>query len=140
MNVNQDIIERSYVTDDFDLLLGDLLVEIETRNYLITRINHIDNIFERQKEGIDIIASFRKYKIVEFCNLNSCSELISSELLAGVFMPVRFTIYQTANVERTNIAFLDPAGFARLFQSDSLNQIAKRLSRDMHDVLDELDL
>ena len=140
MNVNQDIIERRYVTDDFDLMLGDLLVEIETRNYLITRINHIDNIFERQKEGIDIIASFRKYKIVEFCNLNSCSELISSELLAGVFMPVRFTIYQTANVERTNIAFLDPAGFARLFQSDSLNQIAKRLSRDMHDVLDELDL
>ena len=140
VNANQDIIKRSYATDDFDQLLGDLVTEIEARNYRITRINHIDNIFDRQEAGIEITARFRHYKIVEFCNLNSCSELISADLLSGVFMPVRYAVYQTEEEENvTHVAFLNPNAFARLFDSASLNQVAAELSKDMTDVLEEMD-
>ena len=139
VNANQDIIKRSYATDDFDQLLGDLVTEIEARNYRITRINHIDNIFDRQEAGIEITARFRHYKIVEFCNLNSCSELISADLLSGVFMPVRYAVYQTEEEENvTHVAFLNPNAFARLFDSASLNQVANELSKDMNDVLEEM--
>ena len=140
VNANQDIVKRSYATDDFDQFLGDLVTEIEARNYRITRINHIDNIFDRQEAGIEITARFQHYKIVEFCNLNSCSELISADLLSGVFMPVRYAVYQTEEEENvTHVAFLNPNAFARLFDSASLNQVADELSKDMNDVLEEMD-
>ena len=139
MNVNQDIVKRSYPTDHFDQFLEDFITEIQARNYRITRVNHIDNIFDREEAGIEITARFRRYKIIEFCNLNSCSELISGDLLSGVFMPVRFVGYQAEGEENVaHVAFLDPNGFARLFHSPSLSQVADELSRDMTDVLAEM--
>ena len=139
MNVNQDIVKRSYPTYHFDQFLEDFLTEIQARNYRITRVNHIDNIFDRQEAGIEITARFRHYKIIEFCNLNSCSELISGDLLSGVFMPVRFVVYQAEEEENVaHVAFLNPNAFARLFHSPSLSQVADELSRDMTDVLEEM--
>ena len=139
MNVNQDIVKRSYPTDHFDQFLEDFLTEIQARNYRITRVNHIDNIFDREEAGIGITARFRHYKIIEFCNLNSCSELISGDLLSGVFMPVRFVVYQAEGEENVaHVAFLNPNAFARLFHSPSLSQVADELSRDMMDVLEEM--
>ena len=139
MNVNQDIVKRSYPTDHFDQFLEDFITEIQARNYRITRVNHIDNIFDREEAGIEITARFRHYKIIEFCNLNSCSELISGDLLSGVFMPVRFVVYQAEGDENVaHVAFLDPNAFARLFHSPSLSQVADELSRDMTDVLEEM--
>ena len=139
MNVNQDIVKRSYPTDHFDQFLEDFITEIQARNYRITRVNHIDNIFDREEAGIEITARFRHYKIIEFCNLNSCSELISGDLLSGVFMPVRFVVYQAEGEENlAHVAFLNPNAFARLFHSPSLSQVADELSRDMTDVLEEM--
>ena len=139
MNANQDIVTRSYPTAHFDQFLEDFLTEIQARNYRITRVNHIDNIFDREEAGIEITARFRHYKIIEFCNLNSCSELISGDLLSGVFMPVRFVVYQAEGDENVaHVAFLDPNAFARLFHSPSLSQVADELSRDMTDVLEEM--
>ena len=139
MNVNQDIVKRSYPTDHFDQFLEDFITEIQARNYRITRVNHIDNIFDREEAGIEITARFRHYKIIEFCNLNSCSELISGNLLSGVFMPVRFVVYQAEGEENVaHVAFLNPNAFARLFHSPSLSQVADELSRDMTDVLEEM--
>ena len=139
MNVNQDIVKRSYPTDHFDQFLEDFITEIQARNYRITRVNHIDNIFDREEAGIEITARFRHYKIIEFCNLNSCSELISGDLLSGVFMPVRFVVYQAEEEENVaHVAFLNPNAFARLFHSPSLSQVADELSRDMTDVLEEM--
>ena len=139
MNVNQDIVKRSYPTDHFDQFLEDFITEIQARNYRITRVNHIDNIFDREEAGIEITARFRHYKIIEFCNLNSCSELISGDLLSGVFMPVRFVVYQAEGEENVaHVAFLNPNAFARLFHSPSLSQVADELSRDMTNVLEEM--
>ncbi|MCY4284082.1 MAG: DUF302 domain-containing protein [Thiotrichales bacterium] len=82
--------------------------------------------------------SFERYKIVEFCNLGSCAELISRELLAGVFMPLRFVVYRRAGAADASISFLRPSAFARRFDSLPLVGLAAALERDMTDVVDEL--
>ena len=139
MNVKQDIVDREYTDAGFDVLLDDLLTELKARNYRVTRINHIDNIYDRVEAGIDVAVEFKRYKIVEFCNLNSCSELISADLQAGVFMPVKFIVYQKLDDLASHVAFLKPTAFARLFESDELTRVAVQLENDMNHVLEELD-
>lgn len=138
MNLNQDIVDRQYQTENFDGLLEDLVTEIEALNYLVTRISHIDNIYDRREAGIDVTIGFKRYKIVEFCNLNNCSELISADLRAGVFMPVRFIVYQRVDETTVHIAFLKPTAFAALFNSKPLMQVATQIEEDMIDVLEEM--
>lgn len=138
MNLNQDIVDRQYQTENFDGLLEDLVTEIEALNYLVTRISHIDNIYDRREAGIDVTIGFKRYKIVEFCNLNNCSELISADLRAGVFMPVRFVVYQRVDETTVHIAFLKPTAFAALFNSKPLMQVATQIEEDMIDVLEEM--
>lgn len=138
MNANQDIVDRQYPSENFDRLLDDLVREIEAHNNRITIINHIDKIYDRLEEGIDVTIGFKRYKIVEFCNLNSCNELISAELRAGIFMPVCFVVYQKIEETTVHIAFLKPTAFARLFDSKPLMQVATQLEEEMVDVLEEM--
>lgn len=138
MDITRDIISAQYHAEDFDLLLDDLITEITAKNYRVTRINHIDNIYDRRAAGIDVTIGFKYYKIVEFCNLNSCSELISADLSSGVFMPVKFVIYQPGEEAIVTIAFLKPTAFAALYNSESLTRVAASLEQDMTDILNEM--
>lgn len=138
MNIGEDVVSREFPEVDFDALLGDLQAEIEAKNYRVTRVYDIDNIHDRLEQGIEATVGFQRYKIVEFCNLNSCSELISANLLSGVFMPVRFVVYKEKGHAGAHIAFLKPTAFARLFDSKPLTSVAYRLNKDMTDVLEEV--
>ena len=138
INVAKDIATRTFEPESFDSLLDDLVKEIEVRNYRVTRIYDIDNIFDQTEREIGYSIPFERYKIVELCNLGSCAQLISQEMLAGVFMPLRFIIYQEAGSELATIAFLRPSAFARQFDSPPLAATAALLEEDMTDVLDEL--
>ena len=75
---------------------------------------------------------------MEFCNLESCSQLISTDLTAGVFMPVKFAVYQAGNKEQVLISFLKPTAFASIFNSDGMKRIAEILEKDMYEILDEI--
>ena len=134
----RDIVVKRFEDVEFGELVDDLSREIKQRNYLITRVNNIDNIHDRKLLNAATDVSFQHYKIVEFCNLNSCAALISAEQLSGVFMPVRFIVYQAKNSQHINAAFLKPTAFARLFSSGPLHKIAQELEQDMTAVLDEL--
>ena len=138
MEVAQDIVKKNFTGIDFKDILNDLIKEIEMRNYMITRISNIDNILDRSNSDSGTEVKFRHYKIVEFCNLESCSQLISSDLLAGVFMPVRFIVYQRIEEDKIYIAFLKPTAFANLFNSKKIKDLAEILEQDMHDVLEEI--
>jgi len=138
IDTGEDIVTRTFETESFDELLDDLAKEIEVRNYRVTRIYDIDNIFEQPEREIGHAISFERYKIVEFCNLGSCAELISQELRAGVFMPLRFVVYRRAGAADASISFLRPSSFARGFDSLPLAALATELERDMIDVVDEL--
>ena len=81
---------------------------------------------------------FKLYKIVEFCNLESCSQLISTDLKAGVFMPVKFAVYQSDNQEQVFISFLKPTAFSSIFNSEGMTRIAETLEKDMYEILDEI--
>ena len=138
IDAGEDIVTRTFEYESFDELLDDLAKEIEVRNYRVTRIYDIDNIFEQPERGIDATITFERYKIVEFCNLGSCAELISQDLRAGVFMPVRFVVYRKAGASDVSISFLKPSAFARGFGSPRLVAMAAVLEGDMTEVLDEL--
>ena len=94
MNVSEDIVTRVFSGMNFEEILDYLIQEVKIRNYLITRVSNIDNIHDRLNLETNKNVGFKFYKIVEFCNLENCSQLISSNLLAGVFMPVKFIVYQ----------------------------------------------
>ena len=138
MDVSEDIVTRNYSGMKFDEVLEYLVQEVKDRNYLITRINNIDNIHERLNGDVAKNLKFKLYKIVEFCNLESCSQLISTELTAGVFMPVKFAVYQTDNKKQVFISFLKPTAFASIFNSDGMMKIAEILEKDMYEILDEI--
>ena len=138
MNIDGDIVTRSYDVSSFDVLLNDLIAEIEVRNYRVTRINHIDNVLEQPERGLSTRMNFKHYKIVEFCNLNSCAEMMSADMLAGVFMPVKFIVYQGAGEQKPRVSFLRPTRFAALFSSSAVMDIAAELEKDMNGVLDEI--
>jgi uncharacterized protein (DUF302 family) len=137
--IDEDVITRSYDVDNFDGLLSDLITEIETRNYRVTRINHIDNVLTQKERGLSTTMRFKHYKIVEFCNLNSCAEMMSADLLAGVFMPVKFIAYQGIDDAKPRVSFLKPTSFAALYSANGVMDIAVELEKDMNDVLEELD-
>ena len=137
MNIDQDIVKRQFNGIEFDELFDSLVKEIEIRNYLITKISNIDNVFNR--ENLDFKIGFKRYKIIEFCNLHRCAKLISANVLTGTFMPVRFVIY-LRDEDGLNIAFLKPTAFARLFNSTTVATVAQTMDADMKDVLDELNL
>ena len=138
INVGEDIVTKTFEPESFDSLLDDLTKEIEVHNYRITRIYDIDNIFEQTEREVAYTIPFDRYKIVEFCNLGSCVELISKELRAGVFMPLRFIVYREGGARFASISFLRPSAFARQFSSPPLSAVAAELERDMTDVLDEM--
>jgi len=138
MDVSKDIVTKQFSGIEFDEVLEYLIEEVKARNYLITRINNIDNIHERLNENTASEVRFKFYKIVEFCNLESCSQLISSNLLAGVFMPVKYIVYQPQNEENIFISFLKPTSFASIFYSKRLIGIAEILEKDMYEVLEEI--
>jgi len=59
-------------------------------------------------------------------------------MLAGVFMPLRFIVYQETGADVATIAFLKPSAFTRPFDSPPLAATAALLEADMTEVLDEL--
>jgi len=138
MDISEDIVTRKFSGMNFDEVLEYLIHEIKARNYLITRINNIDNIHERPNGDAVKNIKFKLYKIVEFCNLDSCSQLISTDLTAGVFMPVKFAVYQSDKQKQIFISFLKPTAFASIFNSESMMSIAERLEEDMYEILDEI--
>ena len=138
MNIDEDVISRPYDIDDFEDFLADLVAEIEVRNYRVTRINHIDNVLNQKERGLSTTMTFKHYKIVEFCNLNSCAQMMSADPLSGVFMPVKFIAYQGVNDAQAHLSFLRPTRFAALFGASGVMEIATRLEQDMNDVLAEI--
>ena len=138
MDVSEDIVTKIFSGMNFDEVLEYLIQEVKARNYLVTRINNIDNIHGRLNGNFAKKLKFKFYKIVEFCNLESCSQLISTDLTAGVFMPVKFAVYQAVNKEQVFISFLKPTAFASIFNSDEMMRIAEILEKEMYEILDEI--
>jgi len=64
--------------------------------------------------------------------------LISSNLLVGVFMPVKLVVYQLVGEDLIHISFLKPTAFARLFKSKDMTDVAIKLENDLHEVLEEI--
>ncbi len=138
MDVNSDIVTRSFDDDDFSDTLDIFIKEIQNKNYRVVKIVNVDNVKNRTNLVKDLKVGFDRYKIIEICNLFSCNEIISADLRAGVFMPQRFAMYQRLNDKKVYISYLKPTSFARLFGSGTMLEVAGRIERDIVAILDEL--
>ena len=137
MNLGKEILQyrsESLAPED---LLDDLLGELKLRNYSVSRVNSIDNVFQRENTPSGSL-NFSYYKIVEFCNLGSCSRIISANLLSGVFMPARFLVFQEEGKEGAFLAFLKPTAFAAIFKSSEMMKLAESMEKDMLEISEEL--
>ncbi|MCP4295551.1 MAG: DUF302 domain-containing protein [Proteobacteria bacterium] len=135
MNINLGLEKRIFKNVQFDDLLSDLIKEIELRNYLITRVSHIDNGWKRGTQNF----RFRKYKIIEFCNLESCSKMISLDFDMGFFLPSRFLVYQKLDSTNVIVSYQKTTVVAQLFDSPELLEYTTRLEEDIYHVLEEID-
>ena len=133
-----DIETREFKSRDFEDIIFDLTKELELKNYKITKISNIGKIKERTGMKKDLTVTFQYYKIVEFCNLFTCSEIIMSDFRAGAFMPQRFAVYQPLNKESIFVSFLKPTSIARLFDSERMMKTSLTVEKDMDDVLSAL--
>jgi uncharacterized protein (DUF302 family) len=94
----------------------------------------VTHVFQKADFGEIISIGFQHYKIIEMCNLINCNEVVSSDLRAGVFMPVRLVVYQPKNENTIYISYLKPTAFAALFQPRAMMKVAKQLEMDLDDV------
>lgn len=141
MDVDKDIVTYVFENADFAEILENITKEVQLKNYRVTKITNVDNIFEREKQGLlkksDI--AFKHYKIVGICNLMNCNSVISSDLRAGVFMPVRLVVYQPKDKKSVHLSYLKPTAFAKLFQSEAMMKAAEQLEMDLDHVAKSAD-
>ena len=137
MNPGEHILQFRSDAMDPEEVLDDLLGELKLRNYSVTRVNNIDSIYQRESTPPGSL-EFSFYKIVEFCNLESCSRIIAADLISGVFMPARFLVFRETGSSESVLAFLKPTAFAELFDSSEMMGLAKTLEEDMQQISEEI--
>ena len=134
MDINKDIVTHVIQKADFGEIIENLIKEAQLKNYRVVKIVNVDNIKEKAALVDKLSIGFQYYKIIEICNLMNCNEVVSSDLRAGVFMPVRLAVYQPKNKNAIHISYLKPTAFAALFQPRTMMKVAKQLERDLDDV------
>ena len=134
MDINKDIVTHVIQKADFGEIIENLIKEAQLKNYRIVKIVNVDNIKEKAALVDKLSIGFQHYKIIEMCNLINCNEVVSSDLRAGVFMPVRLVVYQPKDENTIYISYLKPTAFAALFQPRTMMKVAKQLERDLDDV------
>ena len=139
MDVNRDIVTTTFPDVKFDELLDNLVKATQLQNYRITKIVNVDNILMRENMRKGVKVGFKHYKIVEICNLYHCSAVVSADLRAGVFMPVRFAVYQKSEKEPVSVSYLKPTAFAELFEPKEMLETAVKIGKDMETIIEEAD-
>lgn len=134
MDINKDIITHVIQKADFSDIIENLVKESQLRNYRIVKIVNVDNIKDRIGVIDNLRIEFQHYKVIEICNLMTCNDIVSSDLRAGVFMPVRLAVYQPKNEDAIHVSYLKPTAFAALFRSKAMMKVAKQLERDLDDM------
>ena len=67
MDVSEDIVTKNFSGMNIDEVLEYLIQEVKARNYLITRINNIDNIHDRLNGDA---ANKVRFKFYLFCRIS----------------------------------------------------------------------
>ena len=139
MDAESDIVTHEFDEYEFDDLLDSLVKEIELANYRIVKIASVDNIKERVGIVKDLKIAYTYYKIIEFCNLFTCSEMAAADGRAGVFLPQRFALYKPVDETTIYLSYLKPSAVARFFGSDRMMKTAKKLDEEMNDVIEAVE-
>lgn len=139
MDINNDIVTVRLEGESFEEVMDDIEKEIQLKNYRVIRIINVDSIKMRRNLVENLEIAFENYKVIEFCNLFTCNELITPDLRAGVFMPQKFVVYQRPGDKNIIVSYLKPTSVARLFGSKKMMKPAEKMEKDMEEILDSVD-
>lgn len=133
-----DIITREFKEADFEEFIFDLQKEIQQMNYRITRVMNIGHVKDVKAMIKGLKIAFTDYKIVEFCNIISCNEIISADLESGVLFPQKFAVYRPLGASAIHVSFLKPTAIARIFGKKEMMKTTRKMEDEMLEILDNM--
>ncbi len=116
------------VNKDFETVVNEIKDAMIDRNFKITRENEISK--GMTERGAEMFS----YKIIEFCNLTLCGDMLKKEPDMGAFMPTGITIYakgkQTVLVTKRLTALL-PA-----FENTKVRQEVEKIDKEVFEIME----
>ncbi len=139
MDPDSAIVTIEFEEVEFEDLLDSLIKEIELKNYRVLKVANVDNIKDRVGLTKDLEIVYSHYKIIEFCNLFTCSAMTVADSRAGVFLPQRFALYKRVDETLIELSYLKPTAVAKFFGSKEMMKTAIILDTEMNDVISAIE-
>ncbi len=125
-----DIIYSITVNKDFEAVVGEVRDAIIDRNFKITRENEISKgMKEREIDMYD-------YKIIEFCNLTLCGDMLKKEPDMGAFMPTGITIY--AKGKQTVLVTKRLSYMLNAFPNTEVKKEVEKLEKEVFEIMESV--
>jgi uncharacterized protein (DUF302 family) len=126
-----DIIYSITVNKDFETVVGEIRDAIIDRNFKITRENEISKgmVYYRGGEMYD-------YKIIEFCNLTLCGDMLKKEPDIGAFMPTGITIY--AKGKQTVLVTKRLSYMLNAFPNTEVKKEVEKLEKEVFEIMESV--
>jgi uncharacterized protein (DUF302 family) len=122
------IIYSITVNKDFETVVGEIRDAIIDRNFKITRENKISK--GMTERGAEMFS----YKIIEFCNLTLCGDMLKKEPDMGAFMPTGITIY--AKGKQTVLATKRLSYMLNAFENTKVRQEVEKIDKEVFEIME----
>lgn len=123
-----DIIYSITVNKDFEAVVGEVRDAIIDRNFKITRENEIS------KGMTERGAEMYNYKIIEFCNLTLCGDMLKKEPDMGAFMPTGITIY--AKGKQTVLITKRLSALLSAFKDTKVKAEVEKIDKEVFEIME----
>ncbi len=124
----EDIIYSITVNKDFEAVVGEVRDAIIDRNFKITRENEISK--GMTERGAEMFS----YKIIEFCNLTLCGDMLKKEPDMGAFMPTGITIY--AKGKQTVLVTKRMSSMLNAFENTKVRQEVEKIDKEVFEIME----
>lgn len=126
----EDIIYSVTVNKDFETVVGEVRDAIIDRNFKITRENEISK--GMTERGAEMFS----YKIIEFCNLTLCGDMLKKEPDMGAFMPTGITIY--AKGKQTVLIAKRLSALLSAFKDTKVRAEVEKIDKEVFEIMEAL--
>jgi uncharacterized protein (DUF302 family) len=116
------------VSKDFETVVGEIRDAIIDRNFKITRENEISK--GMTERGAEMFS----YKIIEFCNLTLCGDMLKKEPDMGAFMPTGITVY--AKGKQTVLATKRLSYMLNAFENTKVRQEVEKIDKEVFEIME----
>lgn len=123
----------------FEDVLASLLEEIKRRNYVVTGVNHLDDVLARRAAELGgAPLDYEGYKVVGFCNLSLADRAIRQDPYVGALMPCRAVVFKARGAPETTVAAFRPSFLAAALGLEGMDRLLGDVEADLFAILARL--